>query len=73
VTHAHALFGVGCGWLRCPVAKECRSSMNVVFTIQTHSAGPGSERKMNEFLQKAFVAEAVKRGMVGVEGHRYVC
>jgi phosphoserine aminotransferase len=45
---------------RCPVEKESRSVMNVVFRLP-------SEQKEEEF-----VAEAKKRGMVGLKGHRSV-
>ena len=45
---------------RCPVEKESRSVMNVVFRLPT-------EQKEEEL-----VAEAKKRGMVGLKGHRSV-
>ena len=45
---------------RCPVEKESRSTMNVVFTLPTPE------------LESEFVAEAQKRGMVGLKGHRSV-
>jgi phosphoserine aminotransferase len=45
---------------RCPVEKESRSVMNVVFRLPT----PQDEER--------FVAEAKKRGMVGLKGHRSV-
>jgi phosphoserine aminotransferase len=45
---------------RAPVAKDSRSYMNVVFRLPT------------EALEEAFVAEAKKRGMVGLKGHRSV-
>ena len=48
------------GFYRCPVEKESRSVMNVVFRLP-------SEQKEEEF-----VAEAKKRGMVGLKGHRSV-
>jgi phosphoserine aminotransferase len=41
-----------------PVEKESRSLMNVVFNCKT------------EELEKKFVAEATKAGMVGLAGHR---
>jgi phosphoserine aminotransferase len=48
------------GFYRCPVEKESRSVMNVVFRLPT----PQHEER--------FVAEAKKRGMVGLKGHRSV-
>ena len=45
---------------RCPVEKGSRSVMNVVFRLPT------------EELEKKFVAEAKKRKMVGLKGHRSV-
>jgi phosphoserine aminotransferase len=45
---------------RCPVERESRSVMNVVFRLPS------------EQLEEAFVAEAKKRGMVGLKGHRSV-
>jgi phosphoserine aminotransferase len=45
---------------RCPVERESRSVMNVVFRL------PG------EALEEQFVAEAKKKGMVGLKGHRSV-
>ena len=44
----------------CPVAKESRSVMNVVFRVR------------DEATEARFVAEAKKRRMVGVKGHRSV-
>ncbi len=43
-----------------PVEKESRSVMNVVFRLPI------------EALEETFVAEAKKRGMVGLKGHRSV-
>ena len=54
VIDAHSQF------YRCPVEKESRSVMNVVFRLP---AVADEER---------FVAEAKKRGMVGLKGHRSV-
>ncbi|HET8538926.1 MAG TPA: 3-phosphoserine/phosphohydroxythreonine transaminase [Anaeromyxobacter sp.] len=51
---AHASF------YRCPVEKQSRSVMNVVFRLPS------------EAQEEAFVAEAKKRGMVGLKGHRSV-
>jgi phosphoserine aminotransferase len=48
------------GFYRCPVEKESRSVMNVVFRLPT------------EGQEEAFVAEAKKLGMVGLKGHRSV-
>lgn len=45
---------------RCPVERESRSVMNVVFRLPS------------EALEEQFVAEAKKRGMVGLKGHRSV-
>ncbi len=48
------------GFYRCPVEKESRSIMNAVFRLPT------------EALEKAFVEEAKKIGMIGLKGHRSV-
>ncbi|MBK7581739.1 MAG: 3-phosphoserine/phosphohydroxythreonine transaminase [Myxococcales bacterium] len=45
---------------RCPVERESRSLMNVVFNLPT------------EALEAEFLAEASKRKMVGLKGHRSV-
>jgi len=45
---------------RSPVEKESRSMMNVVFRLPTPE------------LEEQFIAEAKKRGMVGLKGHRSV-
>lgn len=45
---------------RCPVDESCRSVMNVVFTT------PDADK------DKAFVAGAAEKGMVGLKGHRSV-
>jgi phosphoserine aminotransferase len=45
-------------FFRAPVEKASRSFMNVVFRLPT------------EELEKRFVAEAAKEGMVGLAGHR---
>jgi phosphoserine aminotransferase len=47
-------------FFRCPVEKQSRSVMNVVFRLPS------------EQLEEAFVVEAKKRGMVGLKGHRSV-
>ncbi|MDA8122888.1 MAG: 3-phosphoserine/phosphohydroxythreonine transaminase [Deltaproteobacteria bacterium] len=60
---ATRLYGVIDGnarFFRSPVEKESRSVMNVVFRL------PGPE------LEEQFIAEARKRGMVGLKGHRSV-
>jgi phosphoserine aminotransferase len=48
------------GFYRCPVEKESRSYMNVVFRLPS------------EADEERFVAEAKKQGMVGLKGHRSV-
>jgi phosphoserine aminotransferase len=48
------------GFYRCPVERESRSVMNSVFWLP------------NEELEKAFVEEAKKNGMIGLKGHRSV-
>jgi phosphoserine aminotransferase len=50
----------GSGYYRNPVALDCRSWMNVPFTIP------------NPDLEKTFVAEAAKAGLANLEGHRSV-
>ncbi|MEZ4224925.1 MAG: 3-phosphoserine/phosphohydroxythreonine transaminase [Polyangiaceae bacterium] len=45
---------------RCPVERESRSMMNVVFTLPTPE------------LEAKFIAEAQGKGMVGLKGHRSV-
>jgi phosphoserine aminotransferase len=47
-------------FFRAPVERQSRSVMNVVFRLPS------------EPLEEAFVAEAKKRGMVGLKGHRSV-
>lgn len=48
------------GYFRCPVEKESRSLMNVVFRLPT------------EADEERFVKEAKAKGMVGLKGHRSV-
>jgi len=48
------------GFWKCPVAKEDRSIMNVVWRLPS------------EELEEAFVGEAKKAGLVGLKGHRSV-
>jgi phosphoserine aminotransferase len=60
---ATRLYGVIDGnptFYRCPVEKESRSVMNVVFRLPS------------EPLEEQFIAEAKKAGMVGIKGHRSV-
>jgi phosphoserine aminotransferase len=48
------------GFIKAPVEKESRSMMNVVFRLPS------------EELEKTFIAEGKKQGMVGLKGHRSV-
>jgi phosphoserine aminotransferase len=48
------------GFYRCPVERDARSVMNVVFRLPS------------EQLEDTFVAEAKSAGMVGLKGHRSV-
>ena len=48
------------GFYRCPVDRVCRSQMNVVFRLPS------------EDLEKKFLEEAAKNGMMGLKGHRSV-
>jgi phosphoserine aminotransferase len=60
---AKRLYGVvdaNPSFFKCPVEKESRSVMNVVFRLPT------------EADEERFVAEAKKQGMVGLKGHRSV-
>ncbi len=50
------------GFYRCPVEKQDRSWMNVVYRIKDG----------DEALEKKFVEEAKAQGMVGLQGHRAV-
>ncbi|XP_054752001.2 phosphoserine aminotransferase-like [Lytechinus pictus] len=52
------------GFFSCPIDKDARSRMNIPFRIGG-AAG-------NEELEKAFVAEALSRGMAALKGHRTV-
>jgi phosphoserine aminotransferase len=54
-----AIEGSG-GFYRCPVEKDCRSIMNVVWRLPTPE------------LEDAFVKEAEAQRMVGLKGHRSV-
>ncbi len=60
---ARRLYGVidaNASFYRCPVEKESRSVMNVVFRLPA------------EADEERFISEAKKRGMVGLKGHRSV-
>jgi phosphoserine aminotransferase len=60
---AAAVYGAidaNAGFYRCPVEKDSRSVMNAVFRLPT------------EALEKSFVEEAKKHGMIGLKGHRSV-
>lgn len=48
------------GYYKCPVQKEFRSQMNVVFTLP------------NADLDAQFIAEAAESGMVALKGHRSI-
>jgi phosphoserine aminotransferase len=50
------------GYYRCPVEKESRSRMNVVFRVASG----------DEAIEKKFAQEATAAGLVGVKGHRSV-
>jgi phosphoserine aminotransferase len=60
---AAAVYGAvdtNAGFYRCPVEKESRSVMNAVFRLPS------------EALEKSFLDEAKKHGMIGLKGHRSV-
>jgi phosphoserine aminotransferase len=48
------------GFYKCPVEKDSRSVMNIVFRLPS------------EALEEKFVADAKKQGMWGLKGHRSV-
>jgi len=48
------------GYFNCPVDKDARSRMNVVFRLKS------------EELEEKFVKEAKAAGIIGVKGHRSV-
>jgi len=56
----YAAIDANAAFYRCPVEKQSRSVMNVVFRLPT------------EQDEERFVAEAKKKGMVGLKGHRSV-
>jgi phosphoserine aminotransferase len=56
----YAMIDENPGFFRCPVEVDSRSMMNPVFRLPT------------EDLEKTFIADAAKAGMVGIKGHRNV-
>jgi phosphoserine aminotransferase len=56
----YAAVDADAGFYRCPVEKGSRSVMNAVFRLPS------------EALEKTFVDEAKKNGMIGLKGHRSV-
>lgn len=56
----YAVIDESAPFFRCPVERASRSVMNVVFRLPS------------EKLEKAFVDEAKKNGMIGLKGHRSV-
>lgn len=50
------------GFPRCPVEEACRSRMNVPFRV--------GKTEGDEVLEKKFLDEASKRGMISLKGHR---
>jgi phosphoserine aminotransferase len=56
----HGVIDARPDFYRCPVEKESRSVMNVVFRLPSQAD------------EDRFIAEAKKRGMVGIKGHRSV-
>jgi phosphoserine aminotransferase len=56
----YAAIDANAGFYRCPVEADSRSVMNAVFRLPS------------EALEKAFVDEAKRNGMVGLKGHRSV-
>jgi phosphoserine aminotransferase len=56
----YATIDANAAFYRCPVERESRSVMNIVFRLPS------------EAQEEAFVAEAKKQGMVGLKGHRSV-
>jgi phosphoserine aminotransferase len=54
----YAAFDAHPDFFRAPVEKDSRSYMNIVFRLPT------------EEMEKKFVAEATKQGMIGLAGHR---
>jgi len=56
----YSVLDANSGYFRCPVERESRSVMNVVFRLPT------------EQDEERFIAESKKKGMVGLKGHRSV-
>lgn len=54
------------GYYACPVEKDSRSRMNVVFRIGSGNGGG------NEAVEKEFAQKAAQEGFVGLAGHRSV-
>ncbi|KAL3887365.1 hypothetical protein ACJMK2_027307, partial [Sinanodonta woodiana] len=52
------------GFYVCPLDKSCRSRMNIPFRI--------GKPEGDEFLEKKFIDESEKRGMIQLKGHRSV-
>jgi len=59
------------GFYHCPVERESRSLMNVVFRIRGGSARAAGEHA-DEAVEKEFGKQAAAAGMVGTPGHRSV-
>jgi phosphoserine aminotransferase len=59
-SHLYAAIDRNVAFYRCPVERQSRSVMNVVFRLPS------------EALEDQFVAEAKTKGMIGLKGHRSV-
>jgi phosphoserine aminotransferase len=59
------------GFYHCPVEKESRSLMNVVFRVRGTGGGSGPE-PADEMAEKEFGKQAAAAGIVGTPGHRSV-
>lgn len=59
------------GFYHCPVEKESRSLMNVVFRVAGRS-GQSAATHPDEAAEKEFALAAAKAGLVGTPGHRSV-
>jgi len=55
------------GFYHCPVEKDSRSLMNIVFRVGGSASQPGDEA-----LEKEFAKQAAGAGLVGTPGHRSV-
>ena len=53
------------GFYSCPVAKDCRSLMNVVWRVKPNG-------QANEEMETAMISEAKKTGLIEIKGHRSV-